>query len=108
LFLFVMVWVTSWRLAARLRRGTRDNPDEQWLYYLGSMSQVALVGWVSGGTFLSLAYWDFPYSIAVMLIVAQRWRNEHTVLPEVSPPAPPPDPEKLTFRHRVMWWIRSA
>ncbi|MCB1792070.1 MAG: putative O-glycosylation ligase, exosortase A system-associated [Gammaproteobacteria bacterium] len=108
LFLFVMVWVSAWRLAARLRRGTRDNPDEQWLYYFGSMAQVCLVGWVSGGAFLSLAYWDFPYSIAVALVVAQRWRNEHKEMPEVNPPVPPQDLSKLNFRQRVVWWIRSA
>lgn len=108
LFLFLMVWITAWRLAGSLRRGTRDDPDIRWLYNFGGMAQVALVGWAAGGTFLSLAYWDFPYNIVIALIVAQRWRQEREVLPEVAPPVPPEDLAKRGFGKRILWWLRLA
>ena len=37
------------------------------------MCQVALVGYAVGGAFLSLAYFDLPYNILVIVILAKRW-----------------------------------
>ena len=36
------------------------------------MSQVSIVGYLVGGAFLSLAYFDLPYYIMVLL-VSTRW-----------------------------------
>ena len=108
LFLFLMVWVITWRICKSLRKGTRGDPDVVWLYHFGSMVQVALVAWVVGGAFLSLAYWDFPYSLTAAVIVAQRWRREHESLPEVNPPMPPSDLARRGMRARFIWWIRTA
>ena len=107
-FLFMMVWLTAWRMAAGLRRDTRDDPNLGWLYHFGGMIQVSLVGWAAGGAFLSLAYWDFPYNLVVAIVVAQRWRQEHTELPEVEPPVPPDDLESRSAGQRALWWIRRA
>lgn len=76
LFLFLMTWFSAWRVAGQLRRGTRGDAETAWLYYLGSMSQVALVGYAVGGAFLSLAYFDLPYNVVVMLVLAKRWHSE--------------------------------
>ena len=108
LFLFLMVWITAWRMASRLRRDTRRDPDLVWLYHLGGMAQVSLVGWAAGGAFLSLAYWDFPYNLVVAIVVAHRWRQEQGTLPEVAPPVPPDDLAKRGMRERLMWWVRRA
>ena len=107
-FFFIMIWVTAWFLAGRLRRKTKGDPELGWLYYFGSMAQVSLVGWAAGGAFLSLAYWDFPYNLVVALVVAERWRRERALMPEVAVPEPPADLAKLAFNQRVLWWIRSA
>ena len=108
LFLFLMVWITGWRMAAGLRRGTRDDADVGWLYHFGSMMQVALVGWAAGGAFLSLSYWDFPYNLVVATVVAQRWQTDRATMPEVEPPVPPPDLKGLSVGKRLIWWIRQA
>lgn len=108
LFLFMMIWITAWLMAARLRRNTRKDPGLVWLYHIGSMIQVSLAGWLVGGAFLSLAYWDFPYHLVVILIVAERWRREREVMPEVLPPVPPKDLEERGVRQRILWYIRTA
>ena len=108
LFLFAMVWLSAWRMAAGLRRDTRDDPNMGWLYLFGGMAQVSLIGWAAGGAFLSLAYWDFPYNLVVAIIVAHRWRMEHAEMPEVNPPIPPADLDKRSFSQRALWWIRTA
>lgn len=108
LILFLMVWITAWFLAGKLRRKTRGDPEIGWLHHFGSMAQVSLVGWAAGGAFLSLAYWDFPYNLVVALVVAQRWRSERESMPEVAPPRPPADLAGRRVHERVLWWIRQA
>ncbi|MCD6680922.1 MAG: putative O-glycosylation ligase, exosortase A system-associated [Burkholderiaceae bacterium] len=71
--LFVSIWFLGWRLANRIRRSTRgETGDLQSLGLLAAMCQVSLVGYAVGGAFLSLAYFDLPYNILVMLVVANR------------------------------------
>jgi hypothetical protein len=47
---------------------SRNRPDLRWAHDLARMSQVSLVAYVSGGSFVSIAYWDFFWTI--MAIVA--------------------------------------
>jgi putative inorganic carbon (hco3(-)) transporter len=37
------------------------------------MAQVSLLGYAVGGAFLSLSYFDLPYYIMVMVLVARTW-----------------------------------
>ena len=37
------------------------------------MCQTSLVGYAVGGAFLSLAYFDLPYNIVVILVVTTQW-----------------------------------
>jgi putative inorganic carbon (HCO3(-)) transporter len=84
LFLFLALWVLAWRRANRLRVSSRGNREMQWVHQLASMSQVALVGYAIGGAFLSLAYFDLPYNILVMIIVTQRWLERQAVQPSAA------------------------
>jgi probable O-glycosylation ligase (exosortase A-associated) len=76
LILFVAIWITVWRTAATLRRVPRVDPATSWVADLGSMSQVSLVGYLVGGMFLSLAYFDLPYNVLVLVVAASRWLKE--------------------------------
>ncbi|WP_326540118.1 putative O-glycosylation ligase, exosortase A system-associated [Pseudorhodoferax sp.] len=84
LLLFLGVWVSSWFMAARLRRISRKQPELQWVYHLAGMCQVSMAGYLVGGAFLSLAYFDLPYNIVAILVTtsawvkAERWRTETT------------------------------
>ncbi len=107
--LFLLLWLLTWRRAAALRKGTRNDPEIGALYHFGSMAQVSLVGYAVGGAFLSLAYFDLPYNLMLMVVVLARWRHERTVVEgpqaqkiEARPAA------KAGFRSRLLWWIRTA
>ena len=72
LALFIALWITVWRWAGWLRRNGRATPDTSWVADLGALTQVSLVGYAVGGTFLSLAYFDLPYNLLVLVVVARR------------------------------------
>ena len=83
LFLFVLLWWLTWRDAGWLRRKSRGDPEFQWVFMLASMFQVALVGFMVGGMFLSLAYFDLPYNLMVTVVVTRRWL-EHRLKEKAS------------------------
>lgn len=76
LLLYLAIGFYAFTLAARVRRLAKDVPDGQWLHALASMVQVSLVGFAVGGAFLSLAYFDLPYNVLVMLVACERWIAE--------------------------------
>ena len=76
LILFVAIWIAVWRSANLIRRIPRDDPATSWVADLGSMCQVSLVGYLVGGMFLSLAYFDLPYNVLVLVVAARRWLAE--------------------------------
>ncbi len=87
LLLFALIWWLSFRVAAQLRRQARNRPEVAWVHALAGMCQVSLVGYLVGGTFLSLSYFDLPYNIMVILVVTQRWLLENSKLPSAAPSA---------------------
>jgi probable O-glycosylation ligase (exosortase A-associated) len=76
LILFVLIWICVWRAADVIRKAGRDNPATAWVADLGAMSQVALFGYLVGGLFLSLAYFDLPYNVLVLVLAARRWLED--------------------------------
>lgn len=84
LFLFLLLLRLVWREAGKLKvEGTRQ-PESKWTAELGAMCQVSLIGYVVGGAFLSLAYFDLPYNIMVIVVLARRWLNRKAWLEEVE------------------------
>ena len=73
LFIFLAIWLTSWRTANWLVTEAHRYPQAGWCVDLASMSQVALIAYLAGGAFLSLAYFDQPYNIMVLLLAARLW-----------------------------------
>ena len=71
--LFIFIWVSTYRTAAWLRKHARDIPQAKWAAELGGMTQVSLVGYAAGGAFLSLAYFDLPYNMMVIAVLARKW-----------------------------------
>lgn len=111
LLLFLLVWLLAWRRAGALRRGTRNDPEIGWLYHLGSMVQVSLIGYAVGGAFLSLAYFDLPYNIVVMLVVCTRWRQERALVEQPAAAARPAARSEKAGQGlpaRVLMWVRTA
>ncbi|EXI76736.1 MAG: putative O-glycosylation ligase, exosortase A-associated [Candidatus Accumulibacter sp. SK-11] len=73
LLLFVALWWLTFRESAKLRKVSRVQPELRWVFHLAGMCQVSLVGYLVGGAFLQLAYFDLPYNILVILVVTNRW-----------------------------------
>ena len=73
LFMFLGIWVLTWQSAGWLRAKSRGIPEAKWCGELGSMAQVSLLGYGVGGAFLSLTYFDLPYYIMVMVVLARVW-----------------------------------
>lgn len=73
LFLYLGMWISTYRTAGWLRKHGGQRPDTEWTAILGSMVQVSLAGFAVGGAFLSLAYFDLPYNLMVMVVLARRW-----------------------------------
>lgn len=76
LVLFLLVWWLAFRTAGRIRKEALVREETKWTYHLAGMCQVSLVGYAVGGAFLSLAYFDLPYNILVILVVTLRWLQE--------------------------------
>lgn len=79
LVLFLLVGWFTFMTARRIRRQARDREDAGWLYHLAGMMQVSMIGYAVGGAFLSLAYFDLPYNVLVILVVGERWLNDKDV-----------------------------
>ena len=73
LFLFLMIWLITYRHAGWLRKRAAKIPEARWCADLGAMAQVSLVGYAVGGAFLSLAYFDLPYTIMMVVALARVW-----------------------------------
>lgn len=69
--LFLLLWLTTWRTGSWIIRKSRNDPELVWARDLAAMIQTALVAFFVGGSFLGLAYWDYPY-ILVAALVATR------------------------------------
>ncbi|WP_372720287.1 putative O-glycosylation ligase, exosortase A system-associated, partial [Immundisolibacter sp.] len=69
LFLFLLILWLSWRNAAVVLRLARGDPDWFWARDLAAMIQVSLIGYMVGGAFLGLGYWDLPYGLAAILVL---------------------------------------
>ena len=72
LFLFLCIGVATWWSARDLIRISRQHPRFKWAADLGAMVQVSMIAYGSAGAFLSLAYYDLPYNVMVMVVVARR------------------------------------
>lgn len=72
LALYLLLGILSWRCAASIIRLARQQPGQAWAGMLASMIQASMMGFLVGGAFLSLAYFDVPYYLLVALVAVQR------------------------------------
>jgi probable O-glycosylation ligase (exosortase A-associated) len=100
LLLFLGLGLATFVRAIRVERLAKGREDLAWAASLARMCQVALVGYLVGGAFLGLAYFDLPYTVMAIVVatgaVVQKrlagnavetgggWREA------IAPPPPPP------------------
>ena len=83
--LFMLIWAITWRQAGWLRKEAAKIPQAQWCADLGAMVQVSLFGYFAGGAFLSLSYFDLPYIIMSLVILATVWVRQRAWEREPEP-----------------------
>lgn len=72
LAIYLLFWLMTYRMAGRVVRLARPHAEFAWAAELANMIKVGLVGFAVGGAFLSLAYWDMPYYLPVILAAIER------------------------------------
>jgi probable O-glycosylation ligase (exosortase A-associated) len=70
-----LLWLT-WRHASRIIKDTRHREDLEWANNLARMIQVSFVGYMSGGAFLGLGYWDLPFYLMAIIALVRREVSE--------------------------------
>lgn len=101
LALFLGIWLFVWKAARSLIRDTPDIVAYRWCRDLGAMCQVSLIGYLVGGAFLSLSYFDLPYDILALVVMTKRWladQQESSSVPTQAQGAP--DTPSPTIGHR--------
>lgn len=86
LALFLAIFISAYRAAAILRREAHVDPQAAWCESLGAMAQVSLIGYAVGGAFLSLSYFDLPYNIVMLVVLARAWVRDRAWEHEQIPP----------------------
>jgi putative inorganic carbon (HCO3(-)) transporter len=81
LFLYLLLGILSFLAGSWIIKHAKPFPDMQWAVNLARMLQVSLLGFVVGGAFLSLAYFDVPYylmgaMVAIRVLVARREKEQ--------------------------------
>jgi probable O-glycosylation ligase (exosortase A-associated) len=69
LIMFLAILFLIWRQLARVIRVTEGNPEHADHNLLARMLQISMVAFLSGGAFLSLAYFDLAWHIMAITMV---------------------------------------
>ncbi len=88
--IFVAIGAATWFVSRDLRKIARHHPELRWAGELGAMVQVSMIGYAITGAFLSLAYYDLPYNVMAIALVARKLANEEVrklALPRRPAPA---------------------
>lgn len=69
LFMFLGLLLFTWLKCAAVVRLAKRNPSLLWAQDLASMIQVSLIGYMTAGAFLGLAYFDYFYHLIALVVV---------------------------------------
>lgn len=77
LILFLTLGFCTWRTGTWVVRHAGGLDSMLWAADLAAMCQVSLVGYIVGGAFAGLAYFDLPYHIMAMLVLCKALILDH-------------------------------
>jgi putative inorganic carbon (HCO3(-)) transporter len=72
LTIFLSIIGASLLTAQNIIRKVKKRPELKWASDFAAMCQVSILGYMVGGAFLSLAYYDYFYYVVAALVVTQR------------------------------------
>ena len=74
--LYLLLGGLVWRMGTRINKQVAKRPDLKWAGTLATMLQVGMIGFGTGGAFLSLLYFDVPYYMLAMMVITGRIVDE--------------------------------
>lgn len=72
LALFIGIIAAAWSTANKIIKSARQHPELKWASDFAAMAQVSMIGYMVGGAFLSLAYYDYFWYVVAGLVICQR------------------------------------
>lgn len=69
LAMFLSLLGMAWFKCQKVIKLTRKNPEQSWARDLAAMIQVSIIGYMVGGAFLGMAYFDYPYHLIVLVVM---------------------------------------
>jgi putative inorganic carbon (HCO3(-)) transporter len=92
--LYLLLGFLTWRAGSWIIRNTAGQEEYKWASNLALMVQVSLVGFATGGAFLSLLYFDVPYYLMAAMVVTrvlvEKERKEKAAVANKRARASPP------------------
>lgn len=70
--IFLLMLFLAWRTGVRVIKFCKGKEELKWASGLATACQVSLAGYLVGGAFLSLAYFDLLYNIIIMLVLLEK------------------------------------
>lgn len=107
LALFLLMWLFVWFKAGRVISACHGHPENKWAADLAAMAQVSLVGYAVGGAFLGLAYFDLPYHIMIMIVLAAKFTGVAPKTEQAALAAKVPVPPHPSARWGERAWQRK-
>jgi putative inorganic carbon (HCO3(-)) transporter len=72
LLLYLLLFLFAWRTGTRVIRYCKQKPELGWATKLAQMCQVSIIGFMTSGAFLSLAYYDLIYYVIAILVTLEK------------------------------------
>ena len=71
--IFILLGLFTWLRAQQVIKTCKNDPERKWAADLAAMIQVSFVGYAAGGAFLGLSYFDLPYHLMIIVVLAAKF-----------------------------------
>src|SRR5690348_8268320 len=103
LILFVALLATSYRSCRKVRKKTRDSPEQRWAFDLASMLQVSMVAFMAAGAFLPMTYFDMTYQLMALSVLLELYvRQVVEQESDIRAAFPPRMPASASHPHQIV------
>ncbi|WP_123068753.1 putative O-glycosylation ligase, exosortase A system-associated [Massilia aurea] len=100
--IFLFMFVVAWRLGSRVIRFCSGKEDLAWALMLARMCHVSIIGYMTAGAFLTLAYYDLIYYVFAILITLDKVLIRAPVQEDIPPMRIP------FMQDRIDRWLGKA
>lgn len=95
LAIFLAILWVCWRMNTRIIKVTQGVPAYEWMNDLSKMLQISIVAYMTGGAFLSMAYFDLPWHLFAIVSIMNHIAREQGLLASKR--------SRSAVRHRPQW-----